>query len=302
MENLITQKQINYIIKLDDTYTQESLRNFTKKEASILIAKLVKAAKHTQHKASKTNAPTKILSMSELASKYGLGHTLDEDGRFYTGKLNTDENWKAILDKYDPDRKHPRLQAALKYLKDIVKQEFGIKIKAQFKWATYTPSCRVIFCDSKKEMYRDWEELNNAEQQKMIYERMISDSFRWKWFEVSSLPRQAECEKVGKKFYETFGRYEDCLRDKYKTAHDFCESFLHSLNYNHTGAFMGDCDYIDCDFFYFVEIEPSDKMEVDEENKVWEELSKWNEEQAKKCKELDRVRHEEYMKSQGARA
>ena len=65
---------------------------------------------------------------------------------------------------------------------------------------------------------------------------------------------------------------------------------------------MGDCDYIDCDFFYFVEIEPSDKLEVDESNKVWAELEKWNEEQSKICKELDRVQHEEYIKRQGVRA
>ena len=51
MENLITLKQQNYLLKLDPTLTVEKLKDFTLKQASILIAKLKKGVNKKEVKA-----------------------------------------------------------------------------------------------------------------------------------------------------------------------------------------------------------------------------------------------------------
>ena len=55
MENLITLKQQNYLLKLDPTLTVESLANYTIKQAGILIAKLKKGFSRKQSKAKVEN-------------------------------------------------------------------------------------------------------------------------------------------------------------------------------------------------------------------------------------------------------
>lgn len=66
----LTLKQQNYILKLDNTRTSESLKNLTKKDASILIAKLVKATKHNT-KAHKTQAPKETITKFEHGFNVG---------------------------------------------------------------------------------------------------------------------------------------------------------------------------------------------------------------------------------------
>ena len=49
MENLITQKQMDYIIKLDSNKTAEMLKGLSIKEASIMICKLKKQPKQKEY-------------------------------------------------------------------------------------------------------------------------------------------------------------------------------------------------------------------------------------------------------------
>lgn len=240
-------------------------------------------------------------TLESLLEKYGCGVTVDEDGRFYNGNNNNEARWQEILNKYDPKRQHPRHSSLGKYIKDVIKNELGLVVSARFKWATHTPELNITLKGNRCDMFKSWDELTAEEKHEFMY-RTVQNSFHWIWYGVSSLPKTEEYEPIAKKYYETFTMREDFLKDNYKLAHSFAKALMDSFQYDHTGAFMGDCDYIDCDYFDFVYLEVTDRMDVDESNKIYHEIEDWMINQSKICKEYDRIQHEAWMKRQGAAA
>lgn len=256
-------------------------------------------------KDAKKDEKVKVLpTLEELEIKYNIGKRIYyQEDRFYCGSNNNEERWEEILNKYDPERKHPRYSALGKYIKDIIKKELGITISAKFRWATYTPCLDITIKGARAEMFKSWDELDNGGKQKYAFQ-LIQNNFNWIWSNITSRPRDGEIFPVAKKYFETFKLSDNYLKNPYKTAFDFAKAIMDSFQYDHTGANMGDCDYIDCDYFDSVDIEITDRRDVDIENNIYSELIDEMYKLANDCKAYDVRRREEYeaKQAQGAAA
>lgn len=253
MEQL-TVKQSNFILKLDASKTLEDIKNLTKKEASILIRKLLKKGNNQE------KAP---LTIEELERKYNLGIKTTSDGRFYYG--NNCEKEKELVIKWDSQNRHASEWSIGRELKEIIKNEFNKVVYFRFSWATYTPDLRFTFKGERKEFYKTFEELSEEEIdniKKLFYNNLSR---------TSKKEYQPTMEDL-KLYYENFGTKEKFLREPYKTINSFIYEFMKSFNYDHTGTFMGDCDYIDTSMFWDVKFKMTDEKSIEETTKIWNEL------------------------------
>lgn len=255
MEQL-TVKQSNFILKLDASKTLEDIKNLTKKEASILIRKLLKKGNNQE------KAP---LTIEELERKYNLGITKTDDGRFYYG--NNCEKEKDLVIKWDSQNRHASEWSIGRELKEVIKNEFNKVVYFRFSWATYTPDLRFTFKGERKEFYKTFEELSEEEIND-VKEYFFYNILRW-----SNKDYTPTMEDL-KVYYENFGTRQKFLREPYRTIELFINKFMKSFNYDHTGANMGDCDYVDTSMFWEVKFKLTDEKPVEETNKIWDELNK----------------------------
>lgn len=253
MEQL-TVKQSNFILKLDASKTLEDVKNLTKKEASILIRKLLKKGNNQE------KAP---LTIEELERKYNLGITKTDDGRFYYG--NNCEKEKELVIKWDSQNRHASEWSIGRELKEVIKNEFNKVVYFRFSWATYTPDLRFTFKGERKEFYKTFEELSEEEIFK-LKEDFYNNLSRW-----VNMHYQPTMEDL-KLYYENFVEKTMFLREQYRTIKLFINKFMKSFNYDHTGANMGDCDYVDTSMFWEVKFKLTDAKSNDEASKIWNEL------------------------------
>lgn len=180
------------------------------------------------------------MTMENLTRKYNLGIKLDSEERFYEG-YNRSDMWRKARDS--GMKNHYSFYA--KEIKRIVKEEFGIKIKAS---SPYWRRVDVLIEATKEELYKDFDELSSEERQDLYH---IIHRHCWNLNGVS--------EETAKLYYEkivTNGHVYSCfLKEKYEVLKSFIEKLMDSWNYDHTGANMGDCDYDDADFYGFVSFE-----------------------------------------------
>lgn len=286
-EAIIEKITINELLNDDDPAIAQTVANVVTKE------------KEASLDAKKDEKIEKVIpTLEELKVKYGIGKpSFDKEGRFYCGSNNNKESWDDVLNKYDPERKHPREVSLGKYIKDIIRKELGITVSSRFRWATHTPELNITIKGTRAEMFKTWEELSKDEKQDYSF-NLMRNVFGWIWMNISTLPSNNSIFPVAKRHYESFRLSEHYLKEPYKTAYDFAKAIMDSFQYDHTGSNMGDCDYIDCDYFDFVYIDITDKADADVTNNIYHELTDEMYKLAKICEAEDVRRREEYRAKQ----
>lgn len=185
------------------------------------------------------------LTLENLSRKYNLGIKLDESERFYTGK-----NREEMRLKFVQSGMKNKCSFFAKEIKRIVKEEFGITIKAR---ATHYKRIDVIIEKTKDELFKNFEELTKDERQELYC------CMRLHCEELNGIS-----EETARLYYENIQKNRvvnsEFLKDENKLLEDFIELLMESWNYDHTGAFMGDCDYDDADFYGFVFFEATDQL------------------------------------------
>lgn len=186
------------------------------------------------------------ITLENLSKKYNLGVQLDVSERFYTGN-NRNKIWawareSGMVNPYS---------FYAKEIKRIVKKEFGMNVKAR---SSHYRRVDVIIERTKDELFKKFEELTDAERQDLY--RCI----HWFCRDLDGIS-----EETAKLYYEKIqvndGVNRSFLKDEYKLLDKFINLLMKSWNYDHTGSFMGDCDYDDADFYGFVRFEAIDVPE-----------------------------------------
>jgi len=266
---LATNKQIAFLQKLGALFNSETI---TKKEASILIGRTIKANKQQEtntdtrkETTKKDNEPRQEKTLQQLLAEYNCGTTEDSEGRFYKG--NNAHN----LPSYYKDASE-----WLKAIKKIILKEFNIKILASKSMATYTPSYKFTIKTTPQEIFKSYEELKaegvlNSDILKEFqnYNGLFRSVFM-NWEPVGKIAEIVNDDETVKNFYNWVNEYRseiqsmqyrtdrtDCqnIKEVYLNMVKFLGAFMTSYNSDHTGAFMGDCDYVDCSFFYSIDWE-----------------------------------------------
>lgn len=259
MTNTITTKQVNFIVKLNPSIDVKTIENLTTIEASKLIKKLLRETPKQE--------VTKLPTLQELKAKYNLGVELDDEGRFYCGKNNSCDAIKKLQDKHDKEHKHIEEYSIAKELKAIIKKEFNINISATSKVAGYTGEIRVLFKAALSELKKPFEELNEKE----LYDFANCISHHWE-FRNTGFYLSSTHSKLKELYELSYKPTEFALIEKYKIAYEFAKEYLKSFQYDHTGSNMCDYDYIDCNFFSFVNIDIIDDFDIFEASNKQHEL------------------------------
>lgn len=284
-----TEKQINYLQKLGAIFDPE---NITKREASLLIGRTLKANKEqgTNKATAKDTEPKQEKTLQQLLIEYNCGTTEDSEGRFYKG--NNAHN----LPSYYEDASE-----WLKAIKKIILKEFNIKILASKEMATYTPSYTFTLKTTPQEFFKSFEELkaekvSNWEILKIFqnYNEGLRSVFM-NWASAETIAEILNDDDTVKLFYNwtienidgqqmlqyiTNRNRCETIKPIYVNLIEFLSALMTSYNYDHTGQFMGDCDYVDCSFFYSInwenlhEITRQSKPIGELYKKSWREYSK----------------------------
>lgn len=291
---LATVKQVNFLEKLGAIFDPE---NITKREASLLIGRTLKANKEqgtnketTTKKTAKDNEPKQEKTLQQLLMEYNCGTTDECNGRFYRGN-----NAEKLPSYYNGASEW------LKGIKKTILKEFNIKILASKDLATYTPSYTFTLKTTPQEFFKSFDELKAEEVSNweileifQNYNEALRSVFM-NWAPAETIAEILNDDDTVKLFYNwTIENIDSEQMLQYMTSRNRCETirpiyvnlieFLSALmtsyNYDHTGQFMGDCDYVDCSFFYSInwenlhEITRQSKPIGELYKKSWREYSK----------------------------
>lgn len=265
-----TTKQLNYLEKLGAIFNPE---NITKREASLLIGRTIKANKETgkhtttrKNTTIKDNEPKQRKTLDALLLEYNCGTTDEMGGRFYKG--NNADNLPSFFDG---------ASEWLKNIKKIILKEFNAKICASKSIATHTPSYTFTLKTTPQEFYKNFDELKKAnvsnwrileylqnhngairnifinwEKENTLFNNIINNDDLLKLYYDWCIENTDGRQMLQ---YMSTRNENNFIMPIYSDLICFLGALMKSYNYDHTGQFMGDCDYVDCSFFYSIDWE-----------------------------------------------
>lgn len=216
-----TQKQINFILKMDPEAKAEELQSLSIKDASILIRKLI------NKKETKAEPETKIINYDALYKKYNA-YVTDSTNSNYNNINGANCNSSLLRDS----RKFKA------FISNVLKTEFkNLKFKISCSFAGYHDYCDIeLYLDDPFMSYQD------AESKGGLYDLITRTFYDWN----DPTPAQKKylynnyfkVTGIKKNFWSASnGGLAEYLKDDVKKLYDFLKALLNSYSYDHSDIY-----------------------------------------------------------------